>query len=138
MLTHVLLPVANAEDASYTAQGLAAYEPSNVTALYVVEKADGAPDKISLEQAHEIAEESFSAIRHVFSDAGEYVAYDRNVVAEIFTVAEEIGASAIVFRPRKGNRLSRFLSGNLSLKLVLNADRPVIALPQSNSLQEDG
>ena len=136
MLTHALLPVANEEDATYTAQGLAPYEPNHVTALYVVEKADGAPDKMPLEQAHDIAEESFSAIREVFTAMDEYVAYDRDVIAEIFAVADEVGASAIVFRPRQGNRLSRFLSGDLSLKLVLNADRPVIAPPQTNKLQD--
>ena len=49
LLGHVLLPVANEDDAPATAKALEPYEPSSVTALYVVEKGGGVPDKTPVE-----------------------------------------------------------------------------------------
>ena len=130
LLAHVLLPVANEEDARRTAQALEPYEPSRVSALHVVEKGEGVPDKTPVAQSEEQAEAAFAAIRGVFPDASEHVAYDRDVLDAILETAREIDASAIAFRSREGGRLLQFLSGDLSIKLVTNADRPVIALPR--------
>lgn len=133
LLAHVLLPVAHEDDALATATALEPYEPDHVTTLHVVEKRAGYPDKTPVEQSEEIAAESFAAIRTVFPDADDHTAYARNVVDSVFEVANQINASAIVYRSRGGNRLMHFLSGDLSLKLVTNADRPVIALPHVDS-----
>jgi len=133
ILEHVLLPVANEDDALATATALKPYEPEQVTALHVVEKGEGVPDKTPVEQSEELATESYAAVRTVFPDAGDHTAYSRDVVEAIFDVADEVNASAIVYRSRGGGRLMQFLSGDLSLKLVTNAAVPVIALPRTDS-----
>jgi nucleotide-binding universal stress UspA family protein len=130
ILAHVVVPVATEDDALATAKALEPYAPSRVTALHVVEKGGGVPDKSSVEQSEELAAESYAAVRSVFPDADDHTAYGRDVADEIFAAAEEIGASAIAYRSRGGNRLLQFLSGDLSLRLVTEADRPVIALPR--------
>lgn len=129
LLGHVLLPVAHEEDALATAQALEPYDPERVTALHVVEKGGGVPDKTSVEQSEKLAAESYAAVRTVFPEANEHTAYARDVVDAIFDAADEVDASAIAYRSRGGNRLMQFLSGDISLKLVTDAPLPVIALP---------
>jgi nucleotide-binding universal stress UspA family protein len=133
LLAHVLLPVAGEEDALRTAAALRPYRPERVTALHVVEKGGGVPDKTPVEQSEELAEESYAAVRTVFPDADEHTAYGRDVIDEIFEAADEVDASAIAYRSRGGSRIIQFLSGDRSLKLVTDADRPVIALPPVES-----
>jgi nucleotide-binding universal stress UspA family protein len=133
ILEHVLLPVAHEEDALATARRLEPYDPERVTALHVVEKGGGVPDKTPVEQSEELAEESYAAVREVFPDADEHTAYGRDVAEAIFEAAEAVDASAIAYRARGGNRLMQFLSGDVSLDLVTDADRPVIALPRADA-----
>lgn len=130
LLAHVLLPVAHEDDALATATALEPYDPGQVTTLHVVEKGEGVPDKTPVEQSEGMAAESYAAVRTVFPDADDHTAYARDVVGAIFDAADAVGASAIAYRARSGNRLMKFLSGDLSLKLVTQADRPVIALPR--------
>lgn len=134
LLAHVLLPVADEDDARATATTLAPYEPDRVTALHVVEKAAGAPDKTPVEQSEAIAEAAFAAVRETFPDAQDRTGYARDVVKAIFEAADEVDASAIVYRPRGGGRVMQFLSGDRSLKLVTQADRPVVVLPRSSEV----
>jgi nucleotide-binding universal stress UspA family protein len=133
LLSHVLLPVAHEKDALATATQLEPYRPERVTTLHVVEKGEGVPDKTPVEQSEGLAEESYAAVRQVFPDAEDHTAYARDVVSAIFEAAEEVNASAIAYRSRGGNRIMQFLSGDLSLKLITKADRPVIALPRDDS-----
>lgn len=130
ILAHVLLPVANEDDARDTARELAPYEPDQVTTLHVVEKGEGVPDKTPVELSEAMAGDAFAAVRETFPDAGDHTAYARDVVAAIFEAADELDATAIAYRSRGGGRLMQFLSGDLSLRLVTEADRPVIALPR--------
>ncbi len=130
LLAHVLLPVADKEDALSSATALEPYQPDHVTALHVVEKGQGVPDKTPVAQSEAVAEESFEAVRMVFPDADEHTAYSRDIVGAIFDAAAEVDASAIVYRSRGGNRIVQFLSGDRSLKLITTAERPVIALPR--------
>ncbi|MFC6753073.1 universal stress protein [Halorubrum tibetense] len=135
LLSHVLLPVANEEDAAATAGVLEPYDPERVTALHVVEKGGGVPDKTPVEQSEELAAESYAAVRAVFPDAREHTAYGRDVAATIADAVDEVGASAVVYRSRGGNRLMQFLSGDVSVKLATNATVPVIALPREGSAE---
>ncbi|ERH05973.1 MAG: universal stress protein family [Halonotius sp. J07HN4] len=130
LLRHVLLPVATEADAEATAEALAPYTPEQVTVLHVIEKGEGVPDKTPVERSEGIAEAAVAAIRAEFPTADLLKAYSRNVVDAILESADAVNASAIAYRSRGGNRLVQFLSGDLSLKLVTNADRPVIALPR--------
>ena len=130
ILSRVLVPVATEQDARKTAEQLAAYDPEHVTVLHVVEKGEGVPDKTPVEHSEAVAQEAFDAVREVFPDAETATAYERNIVEAIFETADEIDASAIAYRSRGGNRLVHFLSGDLSLKLVTESTRPVIALPR--------
>jgi len=133
LLDHVLLPVANEADAVATATGLEPYGPGHVTALHVVEKGEGVPDKTPVEQSEELAAEAYGAVRSVFPDADEHTAYDRHVVDAIFEAADDVDATAIAFHSRGGSRLLQFLSGDTTLRLVTKADIPVISLPHEDS-----
>ncbi|WP_336037273.1 universal stress protein [Halobacterium yunchengense] len=133
LLGHVLLPVAHEDDAAASARALRPYRPDHVTALHVVEKGGGVPDKTPVEQSEALAADAYAAVRAVFPDADDHTAYARDVVDAIFDAADEVGATAIAFRSRGGNRLMQFLSGDRSLKLVTQADRPVIALPRDDA-----
>jgi nucleotide-binding universal stress UspA family protein len=133
LLAHVLLPVASETDAQATVTKLEPYQPEHVTALHVVEKGGGVPDKTPVEQSEELAKKSYAAVRRVFPDADDHTIYARDIVGAIFEAADEVGASAVAYRSREGHRLMKLLSGDLSLKLVTRADRPVIALPQGDS-----
>ncbi|WP_188787309.1 universal stress protein [Halobellus salinus] len=133
LLGHVLLPVAHEDDARKTAAALEPYAPGRVTALHVVEKGEGVPDKTPVAQSEEVAEASYAAVREVFPDAEDHTAYARDVVGAIFEAGAEVGATAVAYRSRDGNRLVQFLSGDKSLRLVTETDRPVIALPDSNT-----
>lgn len=129
VLTHVVVPVADAADARATAKALGHYDFGRITVLHVVEKGGGAPDKIPVEQAESRAADAFTAFREVVPDAETKVVYRRDVVAAILDAAAEMEASAVAFRPRGGSRIVQFLSGDTALGLVTEADRPVIALP---------
>ena len=133
LLGHVLLPVAHEEDALATAMALEPYDPKHVTALHVVEKGGGVPDKTPVEQSEELAAESYAAVRRVFPDADDHTAYGRDVAEAILDAAGAVDASAVAYRSRGGNRLMQFLSGDVSLKLVTNAPVPVVALPRADA-----
>ncbi|ADB63870.1 UspA domain protein (plasmid) [Haloterrigena turkmenica DSM 5511] len=133
LLAHVLVPVAHEDDALKTARALEPYDPNRVTALHVVEKGEGVPDKTPVEQSEELAAESYAAVRQVFPDADDHTAYARDVVGAIFEAADDVNASAIAYRARGGNRIMQFLSGDLSLKLITRGNRPVIALPRTET-----
>lgn len=129
LLSHVLVPVANEDDARETARALAAYEPTAVTTLHVVEKGGGAPDKTPVWVSEETAESAFAAFKGVLPMAESHTAYGSDIVETILETAAELDVSAIAYRPRGGGRVMRFLSGDLTLKLVTEADCPVITLP---------
>ena len=133
LLHHILVPVAHVEDAEITARTLAQYQPEHITVTHVVEKGGGVADKTPVEQSENIAAEAFAVFRKTFPDAEEELTYRRDVTSAIVELAKEIDATAIAFCPRKGGRIQRLLTGDKSLQLIVEADRPVIALPREDS-----
>ena len=137
LLRRVVVPVADADDARETAEALELYAPERVTAVYVIEHTESAPDVLSPEQAQEHGTEALGAFREVYPDAGTEVVAAEDIVDGVLEVARDVQASAIAFRPRGGSRLVQFLSGDTALRLVTEADRPVIALPEDATEQPD-
>jgi hypothetical protein len=129
LLSHVLVPVAEADDARTTAAALDRYDPDRVTVLHVVEKGEGVPDKTPVEQSEEIAAASFDAFRETFPDADEQIAYDREVVEAIFEAAADVDATAVAFHSREGSRLVQLIAGDRTLQLVTDPALPVVSLP---------
>lgn len=128
--THLVVPVTDEDDARTTATLLEPFHFDHVTVVHVIEKREGAPDKLSLEQAERRADEAFAAFAEVIPDAATERTYSTDVVAAVIDIAAEVGASAIAFHPRGGSRIARLLSGDKALSLITQADRPVIALPE--------
>lgn len=132
-----IVPVASPEDGAATGAAVARYAGAidRVLGVSVVEKAGGAPDKISVEQAEEHAETALAALAEALGEAGIEVEtdvyYGTDVVETLIEAAGETGADAIVFTPREGGGLLRLLSGDLGDRLVHESDVPVIALPRA-------
>ena len=131
----VLVPVANPGDSEETARAVHRYahEDAEIIVTHVVEKADGAPDKVSVEQRDRYAEEAYEAFVDVFPDGWGDVRfvtlYGRNVAEAIIEGAEEVDATLIAFTPRSGSRWVRFVTGDVARSLIDNSPIPVISLP---------
>ncbi|MFC7098274.1 universal stress protein [Halobaculum marinum] len=134
LLARAVVPVASEKDATATASALAAHdaEVGDVTLVYVVEKAGGAADKAGVEQREEAAREAFDAFDAVLGGAAtdHRIAYHTDIVDGILGVADDVDATAVVFTPRDGGRFIRLLTGDVALRLVTDADRPVVSLPR--------
>jgi nucleotide-binding universal stress UspA family protein len=129
LLDRPLVAVANPHDAAATADALAEYDPGHIVAVTVVEKAGGAPDKAPMDEVEEEAAEGFALLEERFDDVETDLRYGTDTVEAILAAAREHDATAIVFVPRSGGRLVRFLTGDVALGLVTEADRPVVSLP---------
>jgi len=132
----VVVPVANREDAASTARALAPHLEGTgytVTAIHVIEKAGGAPDKASVEQRQQHAEEIFSIFSEGFDGVDASVetdlCYGTDIAATILETAHERDATTIVFTPRGSNRWQKLLTGDVAHKLLENTDIPVLVLP---------
>lgn len=132
-----LVPVASPEDGAATGAAVARYAGAvdRVLGVSVVEKAGGAPDKVSVEQAEERAEAALAALAGPLREAGIEVEtdvyYGTDIVETLIGAAGETGADAIVFTPREGGGLLRLLSGDLGDRLVHESDVPVVSLPRT-------
>lgn len=129
LLARPLVAVANDEDAAETARAFAPYVDGEVLAVSVVEKAGGAVDKAPMEGVEAEAEAGFEILRERLGNVETEIRYGTDVVEALLEAARDHDASAIVFTPREGGRLVRFLTGDVALRLVTEADRPVVSLP---------
>jgi nucleotide-binding universal stress UspA family protein len=129
IVAHLVVPVANDDDARATTKSLAEYPHAEVTVVHVVEKADGAPDKLPPEQAEGVAKESFAAFRKILPQVETELVYDEDVVEGIVDLAVAVDASATAFRPRGGSRLVQLLADDEALGIVTKPNLPVITLP---------
>jgi len=131
-----LLPVANEDDADRTATLAFPYIAAaggRATALHVIEKAGGAPDKAPLEQREAMAEEIFEHVRSAAAEAGVDVEtdlrYGTDVAETILETAEATDATAIVFTPRGGKAWWNLFSGDTHETLTTENEVPVVVLP---------
>jgi nucleotide-binding universal stress UspA family protein len=135
LLSTVVVPVADQDDARATAKSLAGLlDDDRAVVVHVVQHTKGGLDTASVEQLKADAESIFAAAGEVFDGAGiggyeTRLVYDTDVAAAIFRVAEEADATAISFTPRGGSRWVRLLTGDVALDLVTDTDRPVVVLP---------
>ncbi|ELY45282.1 universal stress protein [Natronorubrum bangense] len=133
---HLLIPVATEEDARATCAALEPYldDIERVTAIHVIEKADGAPDKAPLEKRREDASEILAVVDSLLSAS---VAVDTrtvfatDIVSALFTEADDVSADAVAFQARGGSRIMRLLSGDITSNIVTDPAIPVISLPTS-------
>jgi nucleotide-binding universal stress UspA family protein len=131
-----IVPVANEEDAVHTLHAAlprVAAVDGHLWAVYVVEKAGGAPDKASVEQREDLAAEMFQRVREMADEAGVDVTtellYGTDVADAVIDAAHDVDASAIVFTPRGGHRWWNLFSGGVRESLVTESDLPVVVLP---------
>jgi len=133
LTAHLVVPVANEDDARATATALRKYPYDRVTVVHVVKKGGGAPDKLALEQAEGLAKDSFTAFRNITPDVETEIVYNEDVVGGINDLAVTVDATAVAFRPRGGSRLVQLLAGDKALRLVTETELPVIALTDTDS-----
>ncbi|WP_121823110.1 universal stress protein [Halostella salina] len=140
LFRRVVVPVASEEDAAATAASIAPHIDAaggEVVAVFVVEKAGGAPDKASVEQREQHAETAFTRFRADLGDVNieTEIRYGTDVAAAIVEAARDADANAIAFTPRGGSRWVKLLTGDVSADLIAASDRPVVVLPDRT---EDG
>lgn len=135
----ILVPVANPDDGERTAVALAPFltQNSSVVVVNVIEKAGGAPDKASVEQRQEYAEEIFERARGPLGETAATVEteilYGTDVVERIFADAQDRNVDAVVFTAREGNRLAELFTGDVARRMVKEASVPVVALPKTEA-----
>ncbi|MFP8952712.1 universal stress protein [Natrialbaceae archaeon A-arb3/5] len=137
--THVIVPVANEQDARVTCEALESTidRPiEEITVVHVIEKTEGYMDKAPLEARQEQAERIFTIVEDRFADGPTIrreLRYGPDVVDEILAAADDVGATAIGFTPRPSGRLHRLLSGNNSYRLITESEQPVVVFSRRDS-----
>jgi nucleotide-binding universal stress UspA family protein len=134
-----VVPVANEDDAEATAAAVlphAAAVGGRPVFLHVVEKAGGAPDKASVEQREDLADEMFERLEAAAAEAGvdaeTELRYGTDVAETVFETAREVGATSIAFTPRDGSKWWDLFSSDVRDSLVTESDLPVVVLPDAS------
>lgn len=128
LLKHVLVLVANEDDARRTARALGGYEPTPITALHDI-KEGSVPDQPPVEDSKTLTVESVDVVRVKSPTTDEQPAYSHDNVAANTERAEESETSAIDHRSRGGGQLTHSPFGGFSLNSVVQPDRLGIAPP---------
>ncbi|MFP9191056.1 universal stress protein [Natronosalvus vescus] len=132
--SHILIPVVTEADARATCAALEPYldEIERVTAVHIIEKAGGAPDKAPLEKRREDAADFLAIVDSELSHAvavDTKTVFSTDIVSALFSEATDAGADAIAFRARGGSRIKRILAGDIATKIVTDPSVPVVSLP---------
>jgi len=136
--THLLVPIANVDDAKRTCDALDEYLGSDIqtiTIIHVIEQTEGYIDPASPEALEQEAKELFSYVEDYFEDGPEIqreLRYGTDAIEEIIAAADELDVSAIGFAPRPKNRLQQLLTENTSYRLVTESHHPVVAFSQGD------
>lgn len=142
LVERVVLPVANEEDAERTCAAVRPYlvDESELVALYVVEKREGAPEPASTEQLEEHGRATLAVVEEAFADSPVAVEtalrYGTDLVETLFETADDMDVDCIAFVPRPKGRLVALLSGDPGWKLVNRTERPVLVLPRPSEPDE--
>ncbi|WP_410767315.1 universal stress protein [Haloferax sp. DFSO60] len=144
LLDHVVVPIADRKDAVATAEALNPHlhSISRVTAVHVIEKRSGIPDKAPVEKRQRDAAHFLSVFdTHLDKDVDIDVqtSFGNDVADQIIETAVDAEATAIAFHPRGGSRLVRLLTGSTAARLVGNGVVPVVSLsrrPQREGLRK--
>lgn len=132
----VYVPIANPSDAEQTARALYRYanDDAEVIVVHVVEKGEGVPDKVAVEQREQYAEDAYETFQDVLPEDWGTIRfetlYGRDVAGTIIEGATEADATAIAFTPRGGSRWAQLVTGNITRNLIENSNSPVISLPK--------
>ncbi len=136
LFRRTVLPIASEADARTSAASVRSRlrdTGGSVIAVHVIEKAGGAPDKASVEQREEHAQDIFAVVGEALAETGidleTEILYGTDVAETILDAADEFDASAIVFTPRGSSRWRKLLTGDTATNLIDNTDRPVVVLP---------
>jgi nucleotide-binding universal stress UspA family protein len=142
LLSRPLVPVASEADADATLDALLPRLDADATIVvcHVIEKAGGAVDKASVDhrkvRAHDIFDVVETRCRTLDVTVETRVDYGTDVAETVFAAAADVDATAVVFTPREGSRWLQFLTGDTTLDLVTENDRPVVVLPDTTD--DDG
>ena len=142
----LLVPLANQDDATATCHALRRYfnteskgTKPTVTVLHIIEKSGGGIDKAPMDTRKAQAEKIFAIAESILEPNSFTIEtemrFATDIVEAILDVGDESESTAIAFLPRKGGRIARFLSGNLTNKLVAESPIPVLLFPQKDSLE---
>ena len=136
--THLLVPVANMDDAERTCDALDEYLDSGVqtiTIVHVIEQTEGYMDTASPEALEQEAEKIFGYVENYFEDGPEIqreLRYGTDAIEEIVAAADDLGVSAIGFSPRPKGRLQQLLTDNTSYRLITESPQPVVAFAKGD------
>lgn len=139
LLRHLLVPVANADDAEATSAALAPYlgaGTEHVTLLHVVEQTPGFMDHTSPEALEEEARAFLEAARERLGQAATVetaIRFGTDLVEEIADQAREEEATAIAFHPREKGQLTKLLTEDAERRLLRESTLPVVALPDADA-----
>lgn len=117
LLSHLLVPIANEDDATTTCEGLESYLDrgvETVTVVHGIEKAAGYMDEAPLGGREQQAENVFALVEDYFEDGSDVrrvLRYGTDVIDELVAAANEADVSAIGFTPRPGGTDTRIHHG---------------------------
>lgn len=134
ILDRIVVPVSGKKDAVNTAKSVANYfDGSELVAVYVVEKTEGAPDKSPHDAAKEHGNEGLEAFEEEMKthriEVEKEILFGSNVANTVLEEAEKRNAT-VVFVAREGGRFIRLLTGDNAISFVTENRIPVVSLPR--------
>jgi nucleotide-binding universal stress UspA family protein len=131
----VMVPIADPDDARETARAIRKYLSPNseIIVTHVVPKGEGVPDKASVAQRKDFAQDAYENFLNVLAADKSRITpltlYGRDVTDTIIEAALETNTTTIAFTPRGASRWTKLITGNISESLIRNSSVPVLVLP---------